>query len=208
MKKSVILFSTIVSFLAFSCGSDTAIHLQEENNAAVLKAEVEKAFSPDMEVSELLLSTPPLDTRLQNISVEFWEGEEEFQQFYNLKEGMQPKEETLASQNIKRLPQIPAKSKDLVFTIKDVDYSKTYENFIKAVTMVMEEYPEDSDETYNNFVLHSYRFKAEGKNKIRASLTLHAKKVGEAVRYKKRSTSTNYYEFSFVVLEDGTLEWR
>jgi len=209
MKKLVVLFGLLVASIATSCGGDAnAVHLQEENSAAAVKAEVEKAFDPEMVVSELTVYTNPLETRLKFINVEFWEGEEEFGQLYDLDQGMEEKKETLASQNIKRLPQITHKSKDLVFTLKDVDYSKMHANFMKAVEALVAEYPEDSDETYNNILLHRYTFKADKSNKIRESLTLQAKKVGEAVRIKKRSTTTNYYEFNFVVLENGELEWR
>lgn len=209
MRKSVLLMGSIFAWLAVSCGSDSStIHLQGENNAATLQTAVETAFPSDKVVSELSLYTPALDTRLQFIAVDYWEGEEEFHQVYALKEGLQEKTETLASQNIKRLPQITHKSKDLVFNLKDVDYAKMNENFLKGVTLVMEEYPENTDETYNNFILHRYTFKADKENKIRESLTLHAKKVGESVRQHKRSTTTNYYEFTFVVLENGELEWR
>lgn len=208
MRKSILLMSSIFAFLTLSCGGDaSAIHLQEENNAKVLQAEVEKAFTADKVVSELSLYTPPLDTRLQYIAIDYWEGAEEFNQVFDLKEGMQEKRETLASQNIKRLPAITHKSKDLVFNLKDVDYSNTYSNFIKAVTLVMEEYPEDSEETYDNFVLHRYAFKATAPNQIKEVLTLHAKKVGEKARQYKRKTNTSYYEFTFVVGDNGELEW-
>ncbi|MGG5600664.1 hypothetical protein ACPDHJ_12800 [Myroides sp. C8-3] len=93
MKKSVALFGTLIAFLALSCGGDTTIHLHEENNTAEIKAAVEKVFSPDLAITELVLSTPKLDTRLDQIAVVFWEGDKEYTQTYNQKNGLQEKSE-------------------------------------------------------------------------------------------------------------------
>lgn len=207
MKKSVALFGTLIAFLALSCG-DSTINLFEEHNSAILKAEVEKAFSPDLAVTDLLLSTPKLDTRLSEISAIFWKDDKEYTQTYDLKKGLQEKSEIKLMLQIETLKKAAEERKSNTFKIKDIDYSKKYDNFIKAVTLVMEEYPENSEETYDNFILHSYRFTAKGSDKISESLTLHAKKVGEAVQHHARSTTTNFYEFTFVVLENGELEWR
>ncbi|MBB1149722.1 hypothetical protein HX062_13520 [Myroides sp. DF42-4-2] len=208
MKKSVALFGTLIAFLALSCGGDTTIHLHEENNTAEIKAAVEKVFSPDLAITELVLSTPKLDTRLDQIAVVFWEGDKEYTQTYNQKNGLQEKSENNLMLQIEHIKKEADQRKANAFKIKDIDYSKKYDNFIKAVKLVMEEYPENSEETYDNFLLHSYRFKATGPNEIRESLTVQAKKVGEAVQHHARSTTTNYYEFTFVVLDNGELEWR
>ncbi len=207
MKKSVALIGSLIAFLAISCG-DSTIHLQEENNTAAIKAEVEKAFSPDLAVTDLLLSTPKLDTRLSDIMITFWEDDKEYTQNYDFKNGLQEKREIKLMLQIDHIKKAAEERKSNTFKIKDIDYSKKYDNFIKAVKLVMEEYPENSDETYDNFILHSYRFTAKGSNKIGESLTLHAKKVGESVQHHARSTTTNFYEFTFVVLENGELEWR
>ena len=56
---------------------------------------------------------------------------------------------------------------------------------------------------YDNLYLHSFTFFVDNDNKLTADLKIEGRKKGESAEINGKRITTNYYEFSFKVDENG-----
>ncbi|MEC4117451.1 hypothetical protein [Myroides phaeus] len=209
MKKMILFLAVATTAMLTSCGGST-IFPQNEDNGKQVKDLVIKNFGGDKQVSAItLLSQDELYAALGSVTIQYKDGDKKYEQTYADGKVGEPKEEmenAMAKQASELIANIQNKvgvkteaKKDYTVALESINYDQIPYQVGAAAAMLESE--------YEKFVLRSYTVRVVGENELQVRFVIHAQKIGEAKEMRGRKTVTSYYDFTFEVQKDGTVDF-
>lgn len=209
MKKMILFLAVATTAMLTSCGGST-IFPQNEDNGKQVKDLVIKNFGGDKQVSAItLLSQDELYAALGSVTIQYKDGDKKYEQTYADGKVGEPKEEmenAMAQQASELIANIQNKvgvkteaKKDYTVALESINYDQIPYQVGAAAAMLESE--------YEKFVLRSYTVRVVGENELQVRFVIHAQKIGEAKEMRGRKTVTSYYDFTFEVQKDGTVDF-
>ena len=209
MKKMILFLAVATTAMLTSCGGST-IFPQNEDNGKQVKDLVIKNFGGDKQVSAItLLSQDELYAALGSVTIQYKDGDKKYEQTYADGKVGEPKEEmenAMAKQASELIANIQNKvgvkteaKKDYTVALESINYDQIPYQVGAAAAMLESE--------YEKFVLRSYTVRVVGENELQVRFVIHAQKIGEAREMRGRKTVTSYYDFTFEVQKDGTVDF-
>lgn len=209
MKKMILFLVVATTTMLTSCGGST-IFPQNEDNGKQVKDLVIKNFGGDKQISTItLLSQDELYAALGSVTIQYKDGDKKYEQTYADGKVGEPKEEmenAMAKQASELIANIQNKvgvkteaKKDYTVALESINYDQIPYQVGAAAAMLESE--------YEKFVLRSYTVRVVGENELQVRFVIHAQKIGEAKEMRGRKTVTSYYDFTFELQKDGTVDF-
>jgi len=201
----------VAAFFFWKSEFKDKIDLRETKEVAALEKLVKKNFDENQEVEAILFTAKEeLSSNVGDIKILYTKDGVSYCNTYNVREGNNTEDKIEETKNAvtagssKSSSQSSASLKPI--PLKNYNLSDISKNFGIAVKSIQEEWPAGGEEAYEKFELYKYMFATDEKGIVGAEITIHARRVGESTKTVGRTTTTNYYEFVFLINEKGEFE--
>lgn len=205
MKNTLLISFAILSLFFQSCGSgggETYV-LNTTSGLDLIQERLIEEFGGDKEVYEinLLTTTKPLTSELENVIIGFVESGKAYSQLLMTGAYGKKLDATLVYSEDKAEKEaefIAGKGKS---KIKDIDFNVILENYKEAIKMV-----EATTDEFSNFHISSFYLIYNTENNSSVKFTLQGEKPDNSTSYYgDRVNNTNAFEFDFETDENGKL---
>ncbi len=195
MKKINYSLAIICAFLLTACGN--SLDLNEQESISQIEQIIKKELGEDFEFKYLRISAlKEMNSDFYGFSVSYIRDDVEYTRDYDAKTEIMSEEKKDMIQNAAAFA-IMGTPKQI--KVSDLNFSLINEKYEEAIKLLAEE-------SLADFHLNDWGFSANKKGKVESGFTIHATKPGDSPSLDGRRITSNYYEVSFTVKEDGTLE--
>ncbi len=195
MKTTNFILAIVFSVFLMSCGNTP--DMNEQEGISEVEKIVKSKFGEDMEINMLMISSKSeLNSDFFSIYVDYLKDEVDYERQYihSTETLSEEKKDAIQSKTTAFVNGMPKQVK-----ISELDFSLINKKYKEAIALL-------EAESLQDFHLQDWFFSVNKKGKVESSFTIHATKAGDSPSLNGRRITSNYYEVSFTVKEDGTLE--